>query len=165
MLCSVAVSGAIWLTVSDTLRKRPDTERSGSTLTAFSLASWPGGSGIGGSPNCESCSGTSLLLDCFSLYLRVCACLYICGLGMCADSTFSHLPCLWPVGRGGLWERGTAGPALLLLSSALAASQMEAWLELAWKDRSCRRLSWDLVSDLKNAQLCRHLGCYVADCF
>ena len=70
-----------------------------------------------------------LLLDCCWTYVRVGFCLYTFGLRMCADSTTpSYLAAsgVWPAGRGGAGEEG---PALLFLSSHLAAAHVETWLE------------------------------------
>ena len=72
------------------------------------------------------CSGTPLQLDIFTLRLRVCTCLYVCGLRMCSDSTYTfYLTVSDKLAEG---RAGKDGAALLLLSSALAATQVEAWL-------------------------------------
>ena len=90
MPCSVAVSGVMLPTVPNLRthtqvrrRKNPGMERSGPALTAFRRAGWPGGNRR--STNC--CSGAPLLLGCIALHSCACACLYLCGLRMCADST------------------------------------------------------------------------------
>ena len=66
---------------------------------------------------------------------------------------------LWRAGRG-YGEAGKDGPELLFLSSFLAAARMEAWLEgLMLRLALARPAGY-----LKNALLCRRLGCDVADC-
>ena len=84
MLCSVSVSGATWRTVPD-LREQT---RAWKEVARHSPPS-AGRPGPAGAVQEEHLllSGTPSLLDCTTLHLRVCVCLYVCGLRMCADST------------------------------------------------------------------------------
>ena len=103
------------------------------------------------------CSGTPQLLDCITLYLRACVCLYINGLRMCADSTCPSY--LTVSGRlagpqaGGGGERGTGAACLGSCSGG----------GLSGRTCCCHRLCGS-AGYLKNALLRRCLGCYVADC-
>ena len=69
--------------------------------------------------------------------------------------------CLWPTGPG---VAGRGGPELLLLSSALAVAQVEAWLEGLFKTMLLQLALTGPAVDLKNSLPRRRLGCYVADC-
>ena len=50
ILCSVAVSGVTWPSMSDLSRKKPGMERIDPILTSFVWGGWLGGSDIGGAP-------------------------------------------------------------------------------------------------------------------
>ena len=86
-------------------------------------------------------------------------CLCLCGLRICADSTTPFFLAV----SGGLAGGGCGeeGPALLFISSPLAAARVEAKLE----GLLLLRLALDGPAGyLKNALLRRRLGCYDADC-
>ena len=104
----------------------------------------------------HSCRLTPLLLDCITLNLHACTCLYRCGVRMCSYSTCPFYLTVFSRLVGGCGER-----AILLHSSALAAANVESWLEghtaaagpaalaLAGSDSS--------AGNLKNALLRRNL--------
>ena len=72
----------------------------------------------------HSCRLTPLLLDCITLNLHACTCLYRCGVRMCSYSTCPFYLTVFSRLVGGCGER-----AILLHSSALAAANVESWLE------------------------------------
>ena len=120
------------------------------------LASRPGGSGKGGAPTAAE-ERHHFRTTAGYTYVLVCICILL--VSECARLEESLLPCRlsgWRAGRGGV---GKEGPALLFLSSPLAARvDSEAWLE----GLLLRLALAGPAGYLKNALLRRRLGCYVA---
>ena len=126
-LCSVAVSVAAWPTVYD-LSKNTGTERSGPVLAAYHRAGWATGSSIGEAP-----AAVVERLSCWTASRYICAFTRVCIHMLVPECALTrrfllHLR-LWSAGRplGGVAGKGgPALPPLLLLSSSLAAAQVEA---------------------------------------
>ena len=103
------------------------------------------------------CCGSPPLPDYCWTYVRFGLYLYTCGVRVCADSPLlRRLLRDWPGGAG------KEGPALLFLSSPLAAARVEA---SSWLEELLLLLALaGPAGYLKNALLRRCLGCYVAHC-
>ena len=106
---SVAVSGAMLPTVSDVSRSQQQAWKEVALYSPFSAVNLCRLAGAAQEEHLllqRNASAVTALLDSITLHLRACACLFIRGLEMRADSTCPfHLTVRWQAGRGGCGEK------------------------------------------------------------